>query len=319
MMTLPRGIDNWSAFVALLAQQVLPSVTITDVCDRLGVGALFVMSEEWWDPSVIDMSPRIHVGYIPALCDIRQQQLMRMRALGLDMQLTWHRIDDPQLAPLIANAISIGRTVGVYGMTNSMAVRVHALNGSTLTGSDASGNEIALELPHLRAPAGVLCVVADRCPTASRDAIDELGWLVHLLNGVTTIAFDTPRHPLRDWQVWHIGVDAFAVAALSAETAAPLAIVSDNVARIIHAYMWRIDWLQQQLMRIRQSVDALAVREAIDACDDVRFFLNFVAQQYPVEVTRRALSLPEGALIAETCRDTRQVLRSIADGLGAIG
>lgn len=319
MTTFPQGIDNWSACVTRLAQQVSASVTITDVCDQLGIGAFFAMSEEWWDPSVIDMSPRMPVGCIPALRDLRQQQVRRMRAFGVDMQLTWHRIDDLQLVVTIEHAIRAGHGVGLYGVTTSMAVQVHAIQGSTLIGYDASGSELALELQHLRAPSGVFCVTASHCSKEPHNAIDALFWLMHLLNGLPAISFDTPRHPLRDWQVWHIGADAFEVAALSAETAAPLAIVSDNVARITHAYIWRIDWLQQQLMRINHSLHSGTIREAIDACEDGRFFMNFVAQQYPINSTRRALSLPEGALIAETCRDTRQVLRSIADLIARVG
>lgn len=308
--------DNWGAFVALIAHQVSPKVTITQLNDALGVGALYAMSEEWWDPSVIDMVPRMQVGFIPALYAIRDQQLQRIRALGIDMHMTWYHANDPKLGHNIANLIGLGHIVGLYGVTPSMSLRVCAVDASSLTCSDTFGNESTLHLQRLRAPAGVFCVSAHCCQINPYTATEELRWLVQLLNGLPTIAFDTLRHPLRDWQVWHTGVDAFAVAALSAETAAPLAIVSDNVARIIYAYIWRIDWLQQQLIRISHSIHSTRLDEAIDACNDVRFFLNIVAQQYPLDVARRALSLPEGTLIAEACRDTRQALRSIADMLG---
>jgi hypothetical protein len=162
-----------------------------------------------------------------------------------------------------------------------------------------TGGAITIDLSQMRAPAGIECLTARPASMTATQFDDDLPWLVHLLAGLPTIAFDTPRHPLRDWQVWHVGSDAFAVAALSAETAAPLAIVSDNVARIIHAYIWRIDVLQQQLVHINQARNSTVIRDAIDACQDVRFFLNFVAQLYPIAVERRALTLPEGALIAD--------------------
>lgn len=311
-------IDRWSALVARLVQQQSPAVSSTDVYDCLGTGALYVMSEEWWDPSIIDMSPRMPVGAIPALHGIRLQQLQRMNALGIAMNATWYRANDPQLLPVLVNSIRNGHSVGLYGVSGSQALHVRATDDRLLVCCDPTGNEFVVDVDQLRAPAGVMVVVATSGSPISRNPVDELGWLVKLLNGFPTIAFDTPRHPLRDWQVWHIGFDAFAVAALSAETAAPLAIVSDNVARIIDAYILRINWLQQQLVRINKSLNAGAIREAIDICDDVRFFLNVVAQQYPLHVVRRALSLPEGALIAEACRDTRQALRNIADVLDSV-
>jgi hypothetical protein len=318
MTNMLHGIDNWTAFVALIVKHVSPTTTVMDVYDHLGIGALYVMSEEWWDASVIDMSPRMQVGAIPALIDIRQQQIRRMKALGVDVHLTWHHANDQQLGQLIAHAISAGHTVGLYGVTAAMAVHVSKIDSEILTCTDTSGKYVVLDLNQIRAPAGVLCVIASPTRITPCDPVEMLHWLVYLLNGLPTIAFDTPRHPLRDWQVWHIGVDAFAVGAFSAETAAPLAIVSDNVSRIIHAYIWRINLLQQQLMRIDQAVNALAIRDAIDAGADVRFFMDFVARQYPQNCARRALTQAEGALIAETCRDTRQVLRSIVDLLSRV-
>jgi hypothetical protein len=318
MINMPHSIDNWTAFVASIVKQVSPTTTVMEVCDHLGIGALYIMSEEWWDASVIDMSPRMQVGAIPALIALRQQQIRRMQIIGVDMHLTWHRADDIQLGQVIAHAIRVGHTVGLYGMTTSMAVHVVKIDGVILTCTDTSGNCVVLDLHQIRAPAGVLCAIASPTPNTPCNPVETLRWLVYLLNRLPTIAFDTPRHPLRDWQVWHIGVDAFAVGAFSAETAAPLAIVSDNVSRIIHAYIWRINWLQQQLMRINQAVNVLAIREAIDAGADARFFMEFVAQQYPQNCPRRALTQAEGALIAETCRDTRQVLRSIVDLLSRV-
>lgn len=318
-MTQQSAPDNWSAGVTLLAQQISPGLAATAVYERLGIGALFVMSEEWWDPSIIDMHPRMPVGYVPALHELRQQQLIRLAALGVDMRSTWHRTDDSQLSHTITQAVVAGHAVGLFGIAGSSLVCVQSIDESLVSGTDGNGNTVTFNMQQVRAPAGVECIIAAASQTMRIEPIDDLHWLRHLLAGVSTIAFDTPRHPLRDWQVWHIGADAFAVAALSAETAAPLAIVSDNVARITHAYMWRIDVLHQQLLRINQLCHSNIVRDAMDACHDARFFMNFVVSHYPLTVARRALTLPEGALIAETCRDTRQVLRDIADLLADVG
>jgi ABC-type protease/lipase transport system fused ATPase/permease subunit len=318
MTNAHENIDTWSSFVATLAQQVLPTITATDVYDRLGVAGLFVMSEEWWDPSVIDMHPRMPVGVVPALNTFRRQQLQRITTLGVTIDSTWYRVDDQVLLQSITYAINAGQVVGLLGMSGHGPMHVLAVDGSQLRCSDSAEIESTIDLRNIRAPAGVECMVCTQKTSTSWHPIDDINWLCDLLQGVSTIAFDTPRHPLRDWQVWHIGVDAFAVAAFAAETAAPLAIVSDNVARITHAYAWRIGWLQQQLMRINQSIAAAPVQEAIDACADARFFVQIVTHQYGLSVERRALSLAEGALIAEACRDTRQALRSVVALLNGI-
>jgi hypothetical protein len=318
-MTSQSTPDTWSAGVVLLAQQIIPRLSASAIYERLGIGAFFVMSEEWWDPSIIDMHPRMPVGYIPGLLELRQRQLQRLSPLGVEMRSSWHRADESQLLQAIAHAVTSGHAVGLFGFVGSSPVRVLSSDGMTVIGQDNSGNRVTLNMQQVRAPAGVVCVIAMASRTVLVEPGDDIQWLRYLLGGLPTIAFDTPRHPLRDWQVWHIGADAFAVAALSAETAAPLAIVSDNVARIIHAYMWRIDVLQRQLERINQAYGSSELCDAIDACHDARFFMNFVAQHYPLTVARRALTLPEGSLIAETCRDTRQVLRDIADLLANVG
>lgn len=318
-MIQQRHPDEWTSGVTLLAQHVVPTVSSSEIYEYLGVGALYVMSEEWWDPSVIAMHPRMPVGFVPALMQLRQRQLQRLTALGIQMHMRWYRADDAiQLSESIATAMKTGHVVGVFGVAGMLPMLVEWCDASSVTGRDYWGNPLALDIAHVRAPAGVTCVSAIAVPKTKEHPDANLHWLRYLLSGLPTIAFDTPRHPLRDWQVWHIGADAFAVAALSAETAAPLAIVSDNVARIIHAYMWRIDVLHAQLLRMHQSRNVSVLSDAIDACHDARFFMNFVAQSYPLTVERRALTLAEGALIAETCRDTRQVLKSIAQLLNEI-
>ncbi|MFZ9858037.1 MAG: hypothetical protein ACO3F2_06855 [Roseiflexaceae bacterium] len=304
--------------MSLLAQAVDVNVSVDDVYDCLGIGAVYVMSEEWWDPSVIELHPRMHVGFIPELHKFRQQQLIRLRPLGIDMWSTWYRAGDSTILRTVSHALTAGQCVGILGMIGVMLVSVTTVEGTLIIGRTATGDIAMIDINQMRAPAGIECVFATTYTPSLRNHVDELRWIALLLRGLPTIAFDTPRHPLRDWQVWHIGADALAVAAFSAQTAAPLAIVSDNVARIVHAYMWRIDVLQQQLVRINTLFRSSAVRNAVDACDDARFFMQFVMQRYPLTVERRALTLPEGALIAETCHDTRQVLWSIADMLNTV-
>lgn len=317
-MTLRFGPDQWCAGLMQLVQQVDPAMRSTTIYAQLGIGALYVMSEEWWDPSIIELHPRMPVGFVPALHQLRQLQLQRLTSLGVDVHMYWYRVNDAALWHTISKAVADGCTVGLFGITGVSFVSVQVIVGTIVTGNDSLGGFITIDLQQVRAPAGVECVIATPATATNRQTGDALGWLVQLLDGFPTIAFDTPRHPLRDWQVWHIGVDAFAVAALSAESAAPLAIVSDNVARIIHAYMWRIDLLQQQLVHLNQSRQSSLLNEAIEGCRDAHFFLNIVAQHYPLTVERRALSIPEGALIAETCRDTRQVLRDVANLLRGV-
>lgn len=307
--------DAWSAFVAALVKRIVPTCTDTDVFDQLGVAGLYVMSEEWWDPSTIALHPRMPVPIIPALTDLRTAQLRRLAALGADVAYSWHIADDASLFSCITAGLQTNAVVGLFGITGGMAVQVVSVRDHLIFANDALGLPVTFNAHELRAPAGIECFVVATCEGAHVDMQNTLRWVRTLLQGIPTIAFDTPHHPLRDWQVWHIGADAFAVAAFAAESAAPLAIVSDNVSRIVHAYIWRIQMLRQQIDRLQHVVTRDTHRELLDYCDDALFFMGLLAQQYPPTVERRALILDEGALIAEACRDTRQALRGVIDGL----
>jgi len=297
-----------------LAQRVAPHRTATEIFDCLGVAGLFVMSEEWWDPSVIDMYPRMPTNQIPALMTLRRTQLRRLSALGLNVEYTWYDQHDTNLHDALSVAIFNGYTVGLVGVVAFGPLRVSAVHTDEYICVDHNGSQHVILRANMRAPAGIACLVmSESHPTHRQD--DDAVWIRYLLHEVPSMAFDTPRHPLRDWQVWHIGVDALAVAAYSAETAAPLAIVSDNVARIAHTYAWRLAWLAQQLPRMHAQSSDWSVGNAMNACADAQFFLGFVTRHYPLTVERRALTLAEGALIAEACRDARQALQGVVAAL----
>lgn len=307
--------DVWSAFVATLVKRIVPTCTDTDVFDQLGIAGLYLMSEEWWDPSIIELHPRLPVSIIPALCNLRAAQLQRMSFIGAHIAYSWHKSDDASFFSCIVEGLRSHAIVGLFGISGSMAVLVVSVHDNVIVAQDASGKLVTIDVQRLRAPAGIECFVVTSCQAAHVDILENVRWMHALMRGMPTIAFDTPHHPLRDWQVWHIGIDAFAVAAFSAENAAPLAIVSDNVSRVVHAYIWRMQLLRHQLHRLLSDSSLSHVVQMLDYCDDALFFMRLIAQHYPQHVERRSLIVAEGALIAEACRDTRQALRAIVDML----
>ncbi len=307
-------VDPWSAFVLGGVHKLDNTCDAITVIDAMGVAGVFVMSEEWWDPSIRDMHPRIAVAPIPALLQFRQRQLKRLTVCGISVQYTWVSVDQFGNGVALYDAVLQGAVVGLYGITGLPTLYLSYADEHRMSCQLADGTSIDLDSTTIRAPSGIQCLVFTRCEPV-RASIHDAMWLQSLLHGMPSIAFDTPRHPLRDWQVWHVGIDALAVAALSAETAAPLAIVSDNVARILHSYAWRVEWLLHQLHRMHSFVPISTMAQ--DACADAQFYLGVLTQQYPVSVARRSLTLPEGALIAEACRDTRQALRVVMETLVA--
>ncbi|MBM4412464.1 MAG: hypothetical protein FJ040_03315 [Chloroflexi bacterium] len=300
--------DQWSTFVAMLVNRVSPMLQPADVIDTLGTSALYVMSEEWWDPSTIDVHPRMVKQPVSALRSLRQRQLLRLRQLGVQVSLTWHAGIDEALASHINSAIDSGELVGVYGIAGRQFALVHSFQNGVMKIQRGADHVDVVDPATLRTPGGIQCVTCDICARDIVKPYEHVEWTYELLFSTSSVAFDTPGHPIRDWQVWHIGVDAFAVAAFSAETAAPLAIVSENVVRILAAFDWRIRWLHQQLQRAHQVSAHQALPHAMSACEDVVFYLDILLKQYQPGIRTRSLSLADGALIAEACRDIRQAL-----------
>lgn len=308
--------DAWSHLVARLACMVQPQIDATQVYDALGVAGLYVMSEEWWDPSVITLHPRMPVTPMPDLIRFRQRQLQRLMHLGIHVSYQWLPHSISSIDSVTLEAIHPDAVVGVCGMVNHPYVQIRHVSGSWHI-CHADGENHLLDEATIRTPYGLECMVVMPCVPLQVHPRTDAEWLHELLCGLPVFSFDTPKHPLRDWQVWHLGVDAFAVAALSAETAAPLAIVSDNVARIVDVYLWRIMWLSQQLVRLERANSAWSSTIATEACADALFYMALLQRQFPTTIARRSLSLAEGALIAEACRDTRQALQTVGESLGA--
>lgn len=306
MHQLSNVSDQWSAFVATLVNRTAPSIDLSNVFDALGTAGLYVMSEEWWDPSTIDLHPRMAKKPVFALLTLRQRQLLRLRHLGVQVSLTWHASVDSDLVERINTTSERGGMVGLYGIAGTQHVHVHSLHDNVLSLLRDDGTVDTADVAVLRFPGGLQCVSCEISNPVQTRVYEHVSWVYELLFSTPSVAFDTPAHPIRDWQVWHFGADAFAVAAFSAETAAPLAIVSDNVVRILKVFDWRIRWLHHQLQRTQHRAAHQSLPHAMSVCEDVAFYLDILLKQYQLGAQRRSLSLADGALIAEACRDIRQ-------------
>lgn len=270
----------------------------------------FVMAaaEEWVDIHTLVLHPGVRVHASPQLYALRSLILDRLNRLGLLSVYTWHDsvlLFETNDLPLNALLIGVQRVaVGVIVAIDDLTCHVHTVYGETLL----------IELVEAVYPGGFevlrLIYVPDHAPAhRGLNTYNEIAFAVQLLAAQAPILMDTPGHPIRDWQTWHVGIDALEIVAICGDSAAPLAVMSHAVARVVHVWLTR--WQLAQAVIRTWAIDYPTLNATADLLDDAVYFLQILQQHYPLEVPMRSLSTAEGALVATAMRDARAVWRQV--------
>jgi hypothetical protein len=310
------AVNSWLTSLWSAAQTVQPLCVWQDVYAASGMPFVYVAAESWFDPATIHCHPRMQIPAVPALHALRQLDVACWAACGIAVTQHWfHTSQD--LAEFLANPI-VGVAViwGVDGPEYGVLIEYTA---TSLTIRCADGRLQTCAYSALYNRSGIDVAVLAPLPVAPMPSYASLAQACALFGTQMIVRFDTPKHPLRDDQAWHVGLGAFEVMALAADHAAPLALLSTHVATIMRD-LWQRSVVAQQLLQHWAPFHPAAtgtqmLLQAADAFVDAQFFLDIVCRQFLLTTSPRALSHAEGDLIAAACRDVRMVLSDALTGM----
>lgn len=286
-------------------------IPLDHIAGALGIPFEIVGSEEWLDRAILTLIPRMKTVIPPTLIDVHRQRFAGLAQYGIASDTVW-AATPAELRGALPSAHAAPHVV--------VCVSAHqpAVMG-TVSAHGALPAHITTLWEH--AANGVLCVILSRTAAAASFSASQAIRAAHRrLVGGEVLRFPTPQHPLRLEQAWHLGTPAFEVIALAAETAAPLAIVSDTVQRVFSTFQQRARTAANVMDAWLSATDPTTphdLRQRVgEAYADIDYLFDILVQQYAHENTSRALSIPEGVLIAEVCRDVRVVYRTLCGILG---
>jgi hypothetical protein len=307
------AVNSWLTSLWSAAQTVHPACAWQNVYAASGMSFVYVAAESWFDPATILCHPRMHIAPVPALMALQQLNVAQWAALGIAVTQYWFATPQ-ELAQFLANPQ--GGAVVVWGVNGPEYGVLIAHTAVSLTIQRGDGSVHRMPYSALFSRNGIDIAVLAPCTVIPLPVYAPLAHACARLDYQTIVRFDTPKHPLRQDQAWHVGRGAFEVMALAADHAAPLALVATHVAAIMHDLWQRCGVAQQLVAQWADCHPSPAGRQllyhAADAFRDAQFFLNIVTTQFPLTGAPRALSHAEGDLIAAACRDVRVVLDDVA-------
>ena len=310
------AVNSWLTSLWSATQTVRPACAWQDVYAASGLPFVYVAAESWFDPATIHCHPRLQIPAVPALHALRQLDAGCWAACGIAVTQHWFRTSQ-ELAQFLVNPL-VGAVV-VWGVAGPEYGILSTYTDTTLTIQYADGRLQSLAYSALYSRGGIDIAVLTPLPVVPVPSYAPLAHACALFGTQTIVRFDTPKHPLRDDQAWHVGLGAFEVMALAADHAAPLALVSTHVATIMRDLRQRCGVAQQLLQHWAPLHPAATgtqiLLQAADAFVDAQFFLDIAATQFPLMTPPRALSHAEGDLIAAVCRDVRVVLSDALTGM----
>ncbi len=310
------AVNSWLTALWCAAQTIQPQIFWQDVYAASGVPFVYVAAESWFDPATIHCHPRLPIPPVPALRALHQLDASCWAACGIAVTQHWFATGQDLALFFVTQHVGVVVVWGVAGPEYGVLI---AHTDTTLTIQRADGSVHAVDFAALYARGGVDIAVLAPMNVVATPPYAALAHAVQLLELHTIIRFDTPKHPLRDDQAWHVGLGAFEVMALAADHAAPLALVATHVATSMHDLWQRCDVAHQLLVYWADlhplPVGRQLLHQAADAFVDAQFFLNIVCRQFPRTTPQRALSHAEGDLVAAACRDVRVVLSDALSGM----
>lgn len=278
-----------------------------------GLGFGVVAAEEWCDPATLLWHPMQMTTPVIPLVRLLGRALHRMSLLGVVCEQAWFdRETLPALPAFVASPQHADGVLIVWGC-GAPGYTVVEWHNDRFVCDSGTFTPTQLDLR-----GGVHCIVLRRelqAPAHGMQWHDMVSPLMMRLR----VDFATPNHPLRSYQTWHCGIDAWHLLAATARQAAPLSLISTHVARIISDYTWR-------LMQMREAVNRWsAPTEPHDAqmylataLDDCCFYAGVLYKQYGQRTLERALTTSDGALIASACTDIATTLRDVSQRIGMI-
>lgn len=303
------AVNSWLISLWSAAQTVHPSCAWQEVYAASGMPFVYVAAESWFDPATIHCHPRLPIPPLPALRALRQLEAPRWAACGIAVTQHWFTTSHDLAEFLVNQPAGVVVVWGVAGPEYGVLI---AHTDTTLTIQRADGSVQVIDYVALYVRGGIDIAVLAPMNVVATPPYTALAHAVKLLELHTIVRFDTPKHPLREDQAWHVGLGAFEVMALAADHAAPLALVSTHVATIMYDLWQRGDVAHQLLLCWANSHPLPGGKQllyqAMDAFVDAQFFLDIVCRQFPRTMPQRALSHAEGDLIAAACRDVRLAL-----------
>lgn len=307
------AVNSWLTALWQAAQTVQPQIAWPAVYAASGVPFVYVAAESWFDPATILAHPRMQTLLVPDLISLRQLDVAQWAAGGI--AVTQHWFATPQQLVQFLVHPRAGAVV-VWGGNGPEYGVLIAHTDTTLMIQRGDGSVHALPYAALFWRNGIDVAVLGPCPVVPLPAYAPLAHACACLDRQTIVRFDTPTHPLRQDQAWHVGRGAFEIMALTADHAAPLALVAPHVAAIMYDF-WQRFGIAQQLCALWADCHPLPagrqlLHQAADTFVDGQFFLGIVCAQFPLATAPRALSHAEGDLVAAACRDVRVVLDDVA-------
>ncbi len=290
-----------------LVQQSAPQMSELEIAKCTGWPFLMVAAEEWLDSTTIIVHPAMRATQIHGLFELRSQVLSQLSYYGLRTIYLWMSSHN-QLEPtdVLPDTMIVGIKFAPITFVDNFDdehVCVRSLHGERqciewVNTSNGSGIEVA----------SVLTVEQVVEPVST---MTHMRQAYRLLRDTQSVTFGTAGHPIREWQTWHFGIDSLEVIALCADTAAPLSLTADAVARTAAVYYARWRMAEQIITEWAAQYPQLA--PACVYAENACFFMDIVQKYYPIDTPRRALSVAEGAVVSEAFRDARQAWRAIAD------
>jgi len=295
-----------------LVQRNAPSMSGFDIAQSMGWPFVMVAAEEWLDVYTLVLHPAMRATQMHGLFELRSLLLSPLANQGLRTIYIWMS-EHNQLEPgdVLPDTLIVGGKLAPITFIDGFdekQVCFRSLHDDTLCldwihTSNGSGLEVI----------GVL--VSDHVATPP-SILKQIAHAHHLLSAIAPVSFLTPRHPIREWQTWHVGTDSLEIVAICADTAAPLSLTADAVARIVAVYLSR--WRMAARM-IAGWVEAYPKLSAAGThIDNACFFMEIVQQHYPTHTPRRALSVAEGAVVAMAFRDARREWCAIVELMRAV-
>ncbi|MFM2310345.1 MAG: hypothetical protein RLY87_2467 [Chloroflexota bacterium] len=311
--------DGESDIIAL--QSALRAVGIPLTHEQIAIHIdrpfLLVGSEEWLDRTTLQLFPRMQTVLPADLLAFRLEHYRQLRALGVNLLGTWCA-DAPALTRTLDGLAREGMACMIICNTDG-PLPVVRYTGSTWISADASIAAWDTQLVGASQPNGYYVISLEREEGATADSLaDRITRARKMLTSPVVFRFPTPNHPLRIYQAWHTGIASLAVIAYAAKEAAPLSIVSDTVAQVFARFHGRA---MQSINVVTQWEKEDGSREKNTSLyEDIRskyldivYLFELVCTQFPKNGPVRALSLAEGALIAEVCTDARLVYGELCE------
>lgn len=305
--------DTFFAGLCTVVQIRAPQLSEYDIAKCTGWPFLMSAAEEWLDSTTIIVHPAMRATQIHGLFELRSQLLSQLSYYGLRTIYLWMSSHN-QLEPtdVLPDTMIVGIKFAPVSFVESFddeLVCVRSLHGDRQcidwesTSNNGSGIEVVsvLTTEHVVEPA----------PT-----ITHMRQAYRLLRDTQPVTFGTAGHPIREWQTWHFGIDSLEVIALCADTAAPLSLTADAVARTAAVYYAR--WRMAEQIITEWAAQYPQFAPACVYAENACFFMEIVQKYYPIDTPRRALSVAEGAVVSAAFRDARQAWRAIAEILQGI-